>query len=107
MSKLAASVTQGKVYGLDYSEAAVAVATRTNRQWIAMDRVEIRQGSVSHLPFVDETFDVVTAVETHFWWRELSQRFGAHESTIARWQYDDVTTTQGKVWPRSTFRCRA
>ena len=73
VSKLAASATQGKVYGLDYSEAAVAVATRTNRQWIAMDRVEIRQGSVSHLPFVDETFDVVTAVETHFWWPDLPQ----------------------------------
>jgi len=71
VSKLAASATQGKVYGLDFSDAAVAVATKTNRQWIAMGRVEIREGSVSDLPFADETFDVVTAVETHFWWPDL------------------------------------
>jgi ubiquinone/menaquinone biosynthesis C-methylase UbiE len=71
VSKLAASATQGKVYGLDFSDAAVTVATKTNRQWIAMGRVEIRQGSVSDLPFPDETFDVVTAVETHFWWPDL------------------------------------
>jgi len=71
VNKLAASATQGKVYGVDFSEAAVAVATKTNRQWIAMGRVEIREGSVSHLPFADETFDFVTAVETHFWWPDL------------------------------------
>jgi ubiquinone/menaquinone biosynthesis C-methylase UbiE len=71
VGKLAASAMQGKVYGLDFSDAAVAVATKTNRQWIAMGRVEIREGSVSDLPFADETFDVVTAVETHFWWPDL------------------------------------
>lgn len=71
MNKLAATATEGKVYGVDFSEAAVAVATKTNRQWIAMGRVGIQKGSVSHLPFADETFDIVTAVETHFWWPDL------------------------------------
>jgi SAM-dependent methyltransferase len=71
VNKLAATVTEGKVYGVDFSDAAVAVATKTNRQWIAKGRVEIREGSVSHLPFADETFDIVTAVETHFWWPDL------------------------------------
>jgi hypothetical protein len=32
MSKLAAIATEGKVYGLDYSEAIVAVAEKTNTQ---------------------------------------------------------------------------
>lgn len=71
VNKLAATATEGKVYGVDFSEAAVAVATKTNRQWIAMGRVGIQKGSVSHLPFADETFDIVTAVETHFWWPDL------------------------------------
>jgi ubiquinone/menaquinone biosynthesis C-methylase UbiE len=71
VSKLAAIATQGKVYGLDYSEAAVVVAKKTNKRWIAVGRVEIREGSVSQLPFADEMFDVVTAVETHFWWPDL------------------------------------
>ena len=70
VKKLATSATQGKVYGLDYSEAAVAVSKKTNRQFIAAGRVEIREGSVSHLPLADDMFDVVVAVETHFWWRD-------------------------------------
>lgn len=71
VSKLAAIASQGRVYGLDYSKASVAVALRTNRQWIGMGRVEIREGSVSHMPFPEDMFDLVTAVETHFWWPDL------------------------------------
>jgi SAM-dependent methyltransferase len=69
--KLAAAAREGKVYGIDYAEASVAAAERTNRQFIALGRVEIRQASVSNLPFGDNTFDLVTAVETHFWWPDL------------------------------------
>ena len=71
VSKLAAIATQGKVYGVDYSTESVAVANRTNRQWVDMARVEIREGSVSQLPFSEDAFDLVTAVETHFWWPDL------------------------------------
>jgi ubiquinone/menaquinone biosynthesis C-methylase UbiE len=70
VSKLAAA-TQGKVYGVDFSRESVAVASRTNKQWIDLARVEIREGFVSQLPFAEETFDLVTAVETHFWWPDL------------------------------------
>jgi SAM-dependent methyltransferase len=69
--KLAATATEGKVYGIDHSEDSIAVARRTNRQGIATGRVEIRQGTVSHLPFSDGMFDLVTAVETHFFWPDL------------------------------------
>jgi ubiquinone/menaquinone biosynthesis C-methylase UbiE len=70
VSKLAAG-TQAKVYGVDFSEESVAASKRTNSRWIDMNRVEIRHGSVSQLPFPDGMFDVVTAVETHFWWPNL------------------------------------
>lgn len=72
LSKLAEVVTQGKVYGVDYSAESVAASKRTNARWIGMERVEVRDGSVSHLPFEDGLFDLVTAVETHFWWPDLS-----------------------------------
>jgi ubiquinone/menaquinone biosynthesis C-methylase UbiE len=72
VSKLAAAALEGKVYGIDYAEASVAAAERTNRQFIALGQVEIRQASVSDLPFGDNTFDLVTAVETHFWWPDLA-----------------------------------
>jgi ubiquinone/menaquinone biosynthesis C-methylase UbiE len=68
---LAAIATQGKVYGVDYSEASVATSKRTNARWIDITRVEIRQGSVSKLPFSDAAFDLATAVETHFFWPNL------------------------------------
>jgi SAM-dependent methyltransferase len=71
VSKLAAFATQGKVYGVDHSQASVAVAIKTNRAWIEMGRVEIREGSVSRLPYPQSVFDLVTAVETHFWWPDL------------------------------------
>jgi ubiquinone/menaquinone biosynthesis C-methylase UbiE len=71
VAKLAAVAKQGKVYGVDYSEESVAVTKRTNARWIDLGRVEVRHGSVSRLPFPDNTFDLATAVETHFWWPNL------------------------------------
>jgi ubiquinone/menaquinone biosynthesis C-methylase UbiE len=69
--KLAAMARQGRIYGIDHSEESVAASRRTNQQSIEMGRVEIRHGSVSHLPFSDQMFDLVTAVETHYYWPDL------------------------------------
>jgi len=71
VSKLAAVATEGKVYGLDFSSASIAFASKTNRDWIKLGRVELHEGSVSQMPFATDTFDIVTAVETHFWWPDL------------------------------------
>jgi len=71
LCKLAGVATQGKAYGVDYSEESVAISKRTNAAWIAMDRVEVQHGSVSQLPFPEGMFDLITAVETHFWWPDL------------------------------------
>ena len=73
VSKLSATATQGKVYGVDFSEESVAASQRTNARGIGLDRVEIRRGSVSQLPFSDGMFDVVTAIETHIWWPDLPE----------------------------------
>ena len=70
--KLAGAATGGRVHGIDYSEESVAASRRTNRHWIEMGRVEIQLGSVSRLPFPDHTFDLVTAVETHYYWPDLA-----------------------------------
>jgi ubiquinone/menaquinone biosynthesis C-methylase UbiE len=72
VSKLAAMATQGKVYGVDYSEESVAATKQTNEGAIEAGRVEVRLGSVSQMPFSDGMFDLVTAVETHFWWPNLA-----------------------------------
>ena len=71
VSKLAALATRGKVHGIDFSAESTAFSQRTNAASIAAGHVEIRQTSVSQLPFSDRTFDLITAVETHFWWPNL------------------------------------
>jgi ubiquinone/menaquinone biosynthesis C-methylase UbiE len=72
VARLAAMAAEGKTYGIDYSEESVATARRTNRQSIAAGRVEILSGSASRVPFQDQMFDVVTAVETHYYWPDLN-----------------------------------
>jgi ubiquinone/menaquinone biosynthesis C-methylase UbiE len=69
--KLAGIATAGKVYGIDFSKECVAVARRTNKQLIKTGRVEIRYGSVSCLPFSEAMFDLVTAVDSHYYWPDL------------------------------------
>jgi ubiquinone/menaquinone biosynthesis C-methylase UbiE len=70
VERLAAIATQGRVRGIDYSTASIATAQARNRTAIAEGRVEIQQASVSALPFGERTFDLVTAVETHYYWPE-------------------------------------
>jgi ubiquinone/menaquinone biosynthesis C-methylase UbiE len=69
--RLAALAPEGKVHGIDYSAASVAASRDTNVREIEAGRVEIHLGSVAALPFPDRTFDVVTAVETHYYWPNL------------------------------------
>ena len=71
VSKLAAIAAEGKVCGIDHSKESVAMAMRMNKLSIDEARVEIREASVSRLPFSDGAFHIVTAVETHFWWPDL------------------------------------
>jgi SAM-dependent methyltransferase len=66
----------GKVFGIDYSPSSVEIALATNAAHIADGRVDIRLGTVSHLPFEPNTFDVVTAFETHYYWPDLRSDLG-------------------------------
>jgi SAM-dependent methyltransferase len=68
---MAAAAAQGRVLGVDYSATSVAVARRVNATEIDAGRISVQQASVSALPFPAETFDLVTAVETHYYWPNL------------------------------------
>ena len=67
-----AMAPEGKTYGIDYSAESVAASRKENHARIAAGQVEIVLGSVSHLPFPDRMFDLVTAVETHYFWPDLN-----------------------------------
>ncbi len=69
--KLAALASEGRVIGLDYSATSVSVARQTNAKEVSDGRVGITRGTVAALPFPDRVFDIVTAVETHYYWPDL------------------------------------
>ena len=71
IQKLAAIATEGNVYGVDYAQGSVAVSRSKNAQAIGAGRVKIKQASVSQLPFADNKFDVITAIETQYYWPDL------------------------------------
>jgi len=71
IEKLAALAPSGLVYGVDYAKGSVAASRAKNAQLIQARRVEIQQGSVSHLPFPGDKFDLVSAVETQYYWPDL------------------------------------
>lgn len=66
--KHAAAAPDGMVYGIDYVSGSVAASRAENRDAIEKGRVEIQQASVSPLPFPDAKFDLVSAVETIYYW---------------------------------------
>lgn len=65
-----------KVYGVDYSKESVKVSKDVNRQEIYDGKVEVLQGDVQSLPFEDESFDIVTAFETVYFWPNIEKCFG-------------------------------
>jgi SAM-dependent methyltransferase len=71
IQKLAALAPEGMVYGVDYADGSVAASRAKNAQLIDAGRVEIKQASVSQLPFPADKFDLVTAVETQYYWPDL------------------------------------
>jgi ubiquinone/menaquinone biosynthesis C-methylase UbiE len=71
IQKLAAIATEGKVYGIDYADGSVAASRANNQPFIQAGRVEIQKASVSQLPFAENTFDLVTAIETQYYWPDL------------------------------------
>ena len=71
IEKMAALATEGEVCGVDYAAGGVAASRAKNARAIGAGRVDIRQASVAALPFPDGRFDLVTAVETHYYWPDL------------------------------------
>ena len=59
-----------QVYGIDISEESVAKAKKVNAK-VLDKQVFVTQGSAEKLPYEDGKFDLVTAVETVYFWPNL------------------------------------
>lgn len=62
----------GMVYGIDISEERVVKARKVNAA-VLDKQVFVTQGSAEKLPYEDWKFDLVTAVETIYFWPNLPQ----------------------------------
>ena len=71
MALLLKQVPEGTVEGIDYSEEAVAFARRRNKS--AGNRCLVTRGDVGALPYRENSFDIVTAFETVYFWPDLKR----------------------------------
>jgi ubiquinone/menaquinone biosynthesis C-methylase UbiE len=72
VNRLAERTPLGNVFGIDYSADMVKYSRKVNKKLIAENRVEIREGSVEETGFPDAFFDLVTAIETYYFWPSFS-----------------------------------
>lgn len=68
VERLCKMVGNGKVFGIDYSVLCVEKSENLNQKNILCGKAKIMHSTVSDLPFDDNSFDVVTGVETYYFW---------------------------------------
>lgn len=61
--------------GIDYSDVSVQKSKSVNLKAIKAGRCEIKQGDVMALPYDSESFDLVTAFETIYFWPDIEKAF--------------------------------
>jgi ubiquinone/menaquinone biosynthesis C-methylase UbiE len=81
ISRLAA---EGYVCGLDHSEEMLRQATRRNAAGIRTGRIDLRLGSVDHLPVFAEPFDKVLAVNAIVFRDQMIDRLKALRRVMRR-----------------------
>lgn len=60
------------VHGIDYSPEGVALSKEKNKE---SDRCHVLEGSVTKLPYETESFSLITAFETIYFWEDYAQAF--------------------------------
>lgn len=68
VGKLCDMVGAGKVYGIDYSDLCIKKAEKLNHKNVICGKAVFSQASVSVIPFDEDKFDYVVAVETYYFW---------------------------------------
>ena len=73
IQRLANLAPSGRVVGIDQSQEMLQQASRRNAAAIRTGRLELRCGSVENLPFDQETFDKVLAINSMQVWPDAVQ----------------------------------
>ena len=62
-----------KAYGIDHSEKMIELSNKKNKKFIKNGMIEIERSSVDNLPFNEDMFDTVTALETIQFWPAMDK----------------------------------
>ncbi len=72
LKRLSPLVPNGKLFGVDYSETAVECTREENSADVESGKLTVVHGSVSDLPFADDTFDKIFSIESYYFWPDLA-----------------------------------
>lgn len=75
LKKLAQKTPQGRIYGIDHSKDMVNFSKQVNEEAITKEHVFVVEGSVDEMKFSDDFFDLVTGIETYYFWPNLLEAF--------------------------------
>ena len=70
--RLAKLAARGTVCGIDISECSLECSRKKVREYIAEGRCQVKYGSAEEIPFSDGFFDVATAFETVYFWKDMA-----------------------------------
>ena len=71
ISRMLKKAPNVQLAGIDPSELSVAKSIKYNKKAIDRKRCELKQGSVSGIPYKEAAFDTVTAFETIYFWPDI------------------------------------
>lgn len=66
--RIQAAGSTGHVSGIDHSDVSCEASRQYNKDAIQAGQMDVACASVEALPFSDETFDIVTTVESFYFW---------------------------------------
>ena len=69
----AKNVTKGKIVGVEISAAMVKAATELNAKAISAGRMEIIEADANNLPYENDHFDKVFALNVVYFWTDLTK----------------------------------
>ena len=68
-------LTDNNVDGLDYSDVSVKESLKRNRKAVDGKRCKVIQANVCDMPLEDESYDLVSAFETVYFWPDIENTF--------------------------------